>query len=150
MARSRERTEMARKVSGLARSSRRPSVSSTSTLPLTRAKPPAPLRIPQVPSKRKWLLDDEPDPSSDADSKGQDSEVADDPEEYEDDPGVQMSVEEALHDPLYIISIQPDMRGCIICPRKLLKNDAMASVHMKSQVCRIHSTTRYRDLMTPS
>ena len=104
----------------------------------------------QVPSKRKRLLDDEPDSSSDADSEGQDPEAADDPEECEDDPGVQMSVEEALQDPLYIISIQPDIRGCIICPRKLLKNDAMASVHIKSQVCRIHSTTRYRDLITSS
>jgi len=86
---------------------------------------------PQVPSNHKLLLDDQLDTSSHGNS--------DDPEDYEDEPGVQMSVEEALHDPLYIISIQPDIRGCIVCPRKLLKNNTMASVHMKSQVCRIHS-----------
>ena len=95
---------------------------------------------PQIPSKRKRLLDDEPDSvSSDGDSEGQSSGTADNPEDYEDEPGVQMSVEEALHDPLYIISIQPDIRGCAVCPRKLLKNNTMASVHMKSQVCRIYS-----------
>ena len=99
---------------------------------------------PQVPSKRKLLLDDEPDASSDGDSEGQDSGTAGDPEDYEDEPGVQMSVEEAIHDPLYIISIQPDIRGCLVCPRKLLKNNTMASVHMKSQVCRIHSAISWR------
>ena len=93
---------------------------------------------------------DEPDASSDVDSEGQDSEAVDDPEEYEREPGVHMSIKEALHDPLYIISIQPRIRGCIICPRKLLKNDPMISVHMKSQVCHIHSATRYRDLITSS
>ena len=102
----------------------------------------------QVPSKRKQLLDDELDAGSDANSEGKGSGAADDSEDYEDEPGVQMSVEEALHDPLYIISIQPDIRGCIICPRKLLKNNTMASVHMKSQVCHFHSTSRYGDLMT--
>jgi len=88
---------------------------------------------PQVPSNRNLLLDEQLDTSSHG--------TSDDPEDYEDEPGpgVQMSVEEALHDPLYIISIQPDIRGCIVCPRKLLKNNTMASVHMKSQVCRIHS-----------
>ena len=104
---------------------------------------------PQAPSKRKRLSDDEPDVNSDADSEGQSSWDADDPEDYEDEPGVQMTIEEALHNPLYIISIQPDIRGCIVCPRKLLKNDTMASVHAKSQVCRIHSTNHSGDLMTP-
>jgi len=101
-----------------------------------------------VPSKRKRLLDDGLDASSDVNSEGQGSGAADDPEDYEDEPGVQMSVEEALHDPLYIISIQPDIRGCIICPRKLLKNNTMTSVHMKSQVCHIHCMSRYGNLMT--
>ena len=55
---------------------------------------------PHVPSKRKRLLDDESDANSDANSDGQGSGAADDPEDYEDEPGVQMSVGEALHDPL--------------------------------------------------
>lgn len=86
-------------------------------------------------AKRKRSSDDELSVSSDADSEGQGSGISDD----EDEPGIQMTVEEALHDPLYIISIQPDIRGCIVCPRKLLKNDPMASVHTKSQVCRVRS-----------
>ena len=93
--------------------------------------------------KRKRLLDDdddELDSSPDADSDGQGSDDLDDPEDDEDEPGVQMTVEEALHDPLHIVSIQPDIRGCIVCPRKLLKNDTMVSVHIRSQVR--HAPTR--------
>jgi hypothetical protein len=52
----------------------------------------------------------------------------------EDEEGVQMNVEEALNDPLYIVSIQPDVRACILCPDKLLKNPTMAEVHKTSQV----------------
>ena len=96
---------------------------------------------PRLTSKRKRLLDDELGPSSDAASEGQGSGASDDPEDDdEDEPGVQMTVEEVLHDPLYIISLQPDIRGCIVCPQKLLKNDTMASVHTNSQVCRAHSS----------
>ena len=74
----------------------------------------SPTSNPHVPSKRKRLL--ETDASSDANFEGQGSEAADDPEDYEDEPGVQMSVEEALRDPLYIVSTQPEIRGCTICP----------------------------------
>ena len=75
---------------------------------------------PTILSKRKWLSDDELDASSDVGSEGQGSGASDDLEDDEDEegPGVQMTVEEALHDPLYIVSIQPDIRGCIVCPRK--------------------------------
>ena len=91
---------------------------------------------PKISSKRKRLLDDdESDVGSDVGSEGQGSGTSGDAEEDdEDEPGVQMTIEEALHNPLYIVSIQPDIRGCILCPRKLLKNDVMVSVHMKSQV----------------
>ena len=106
---------------------------------------------PKILSKRKRLLDDdESDVSSDVVSEGRGS--LDDPDDDEDEPGVQMTVEEALHNPLYIVSIQPDIRDCIVCPRKLLKNDTMASVHTRSQVrcvpTREHYPSRYGDLMT--
>ncbi|KAF9783270.1 hypothetical protein BJ322DRAFT_1021975 [Thelephora terrestris] len=78
-------------------------------------------------SKRKRSLEDEVDGGSGAAS---DSGTSDEEEEEHD---VQMTVEEALHNPLYIISIQPDVRGCIVCPRKILKNDTMTSVHTSSQ-----------------
>jgi len=102
---------------------------------------------PQIPSKRKKLLSDTLDASSDANSEGQGSEASDDEEDDEDGPGARMTVEEVLRDPLYIISIQPDIKGCIICPRKLLKNNIMASVHTTSQVCRVYSPSRYDDLI---
>jgi len=91
---------------------------------------------PKISSKRKRLLDD--DDELDASSDGQGSGASGGPEDDDDDDdyevGVQMTIEEALHNPLFIVSIQPDVRGCIVCPHKLLKNDAMVSVHTKSQV----------------
>jgi hypothetical protein len=45
------------------------------------------------------------------------------------------TVKEALEEPLYIISLQPDVKGCIICPGKLLKNDQIANVHKLSNAC---------------
>jgi len=84
---------------------------------------------PQIPSKRKRLLDEEELDTSSNEGTG----VSND----EDEPGVQMTVEDALHDPLYITSIQPDIRACIVCPHKLLKNDTMAAVHTGSQVGRV-------------
>ena len=95
---------------------------------------------PKIASKRKRFLDDDDDDGdgddldADADSEEQSLGASDDTEDDEDGPGIQMTVEEALHNPLYIISIQPDSRGCIVCPHKLLKNDTMASVHTGSQV----------------
>ena len=107
---------------------------------------------PKILSKRKRLLDDELDASSDVGSEGQGSGASDgleDPEEDgEDEPGVQMTVEEALHDPLYIVSIQPDIRGCIVCPRKLLKNDTMVSVHTRSQVRRVPNPANVARVVT--
>ena len=64
---------------------------------------------------RKRLFDDELDASSDADSEGP---GATDDNDDDNDPGTQMAVEEALHDPPYIISIQPDTKGCAICPER--------------------------------
>jgi hypothetical protein len=97
---------------------------------------------PKTVSKRKRFLDDDDndddnDAGSDADSEEQGLGASDDTDGDEDGPDVQMTVEEALHNPLYIISIQPDTRGCIVCPHKLLKNDTMASVHTGSQVRRV-------------
>lgn len=108
---------------------------------------------PKISSKRKLSLDDdELDASSDPGSERQVSGVSDDSEggdSDDDEPGVQMTVEEALHNPLYIVSIQPDIRGCIVCPNKVLKNDVMTSVHTRSQVRRVPTfPSCYGDLMT--
>ena len=90
---------------------------------------------PKISSKRKRLLDDDDELDTSSDGRGSgalDGSEDDDDDDYE--AGGQMTIEEALHNPLFIISIQPDIRGCIVCPHKLLKNDTMVSVHTKSQV----------------
>lgn len=87
---------------------------------------------PRIPSKRKHLSEEDPDDGSfGGHGSGGASDVSG---EDEDDYGFQMTVEEALNNPLFIVSIQPDIRGCIVCPRRVLKNDTMISVHMKSHV----------------
>ena len=88
---------------------------------------------PQVPSKRKRPFEEELDDGSDSAFGGCSSSASAD-EFDEDEPDVQMTVEEVLHNPLFITSIQPDIRGCVVCPRKVLKNDTMVSVHTMSQV----------------
>ena len=91
---------------------------------------------PPIPSKLNHSSEEELDDGSDESAYGEygsgASEDAGD-DEYE-LAGVRMTVEEALHNPLFIVSIQPDIRGCILCSRKVLKNDIMASVHTRSQV----------------
>ena len=90
---------------------------------------------PQIPSKRKQSSEEDLDDGSDPAPWGHDLGVSEDSAgDDEDGPGVQMTVGEALRDPLFIVSIQPDIRGCIVCPGKVLKNETMVSVHTKSQV----------------
>jgi len=66
-------------------------------------------------------------------------------EDEDDDDAVDMSVEEALHNPLYIVSIQPDIRACILCPGKLLKTPKVVEVHEASQAHRRRSK-RFKEL----
>lgn len=53
-----------------------------------------------------------------------------------DDGGPPLSIQAALDDPLYIISLELDIRACITCPGKLLKNPTMCEVHRSSNVSR--------------
>ncbi|KAH9838582.1 uncharacterized protein C8Q71DRAFT_856519 [Rhodofomes roseus] len=50
----------------------------------------------------------------------------------DDDQEPQLSVAEALKDPLYLISLEPEVRACIACRGKLLKNAIMCEVHRSS------------------
>ena len=72
----------------------------------------------KIASKRKRLLDDDDDGGGgggggdldagyDTDSEEQGSSASDDTRDDEDEPGVQMTVEEALHNSQYTPSIQP-------------------------------------------
>ena len=46
----------------------------------------------------------------------------------------QLLVTDALEDPIYLISLEPDVKGCITCPGKVLKHPKMINVHMSSGV----------------
>lgn len=59
------------------------------------------------------------------------SDAEDSAEEDEIPP---MSVMEAVSDPLYVVSLDPDVRACILCPGKLLKNTRMSDIHKASKV----------------
>lgn len=72
-----------------------------------------------------------------------DIDPEDDEEESEED-GVEdddeaeqpfISVQEALRDPLFLVSIQPDIKACVVCPGRRLKGSQMTDVHKKSNAC---------------
>lgn len=70
-------------------------------------------------------------------------EEEDEENDEEEDPSI--TVSQALKDPLYIISILPDVKACIVCPGKLLKSVKMVQLHRTSNACtlslvRIHFT----------
>lgn len=103
---------------------------------------------PQIPSKRKQSSEEGLDEGSDSASWGRDLDVSDESGDDEDGSGVQMTVGEALRDPLFIVSIQPDIRGCVVCPGKVLKNETMVSVHTKSQVSPVPTTRQHFPIHT--
>lgn len=45
-----------------------------------------------------------------------------------------MTVDEAVQNPIYLPSMQPEIRTCITCPNKKLKNNDMVEIHLKSSV----------------
>lgn len=49
-----------------------------------------------------------------------------------------MSVTEAVRDPVYLVSLDPEIKACILCAGKALKNPVMADVHKASKVCLHH------------
>ena len=62
-----------------------------------------------------------------------DDEEDDDEEEKKEDPSI--TVSQALKDPLYVVSVLPDMKACIVCPDKLLKSLKMVQLHRTSNAC---------------
>ena len=62
-----------------------------------------------------------------------DAEVSD-TESDDDEDLPEISVTEAVKNPVYIVSIQPKVEACILCPGKLLKNQKMSEVHKASKV----------------
>ena len=68
--------------------------------------------------------------NADGDEDG-DSE---DQSDNEEDKPPQLSVADALEDPIYLISLEPDVKGCITCPGKVLKHPKMINTHKSSGV----------------
>ncbi|KAG2070088.1 hypothetical protein BDR04DRAFT_1100527 [Suillus decipiens] len=53
-------------------------------------------------------------------------------EEMEDDEEPPILISEALRDPIYVVSLDPDIRACILCKGKVIKGTQMSTVHKAS------------------
>jgi len=62
-------------------------------------------------------------------------EEEDDEEEEEEDEDPNVSVNQALIDPVYVVSVLPEVKACIVCPGKLLKGAKMVQLHRTSNAC---------------
>ena len=86
----------------------------------------------------------ESDTGSESDSQADDDEVLvegaeavegdDESEPGDADEESPITVEEALKDPIYLISLEPTVHGCILCKSKIIKNAQMATLHRNSTV----------------
>jgi hypothetical protein len=72
------------------------------------------------------------DRDSDMGGLGKDSGNELDDEEEEEDI---VTIQEALRDPVYLVSLQPDIKACVVCPGKLLKGGKMVELHRISKAC---------------
>ena len=78
----------------------------------------------------------------DSNGSGAEEDAEEDDEEDEDaedsgeeqDENTPMTISEVLQDPLFTIQEEPEIKTCIICPGKLLKNPIMIDVHLNSVV----------------
>lgn len=69
----------------------------------------------------------------------------DDSGDDDDDDGTERSlitVEEALKNPIFIVSLDPDIKECIACPGKLLKGQMMVETHTTSNACMLSLALR--------
>ncbi|OAX42188.1 hypothetical protein K503DRAFT_395916 [Rhizopogon vinicolor AM-OR11-026] len=62
------------------------------------------------------------------DETGDETEDADASED--DEPPISLS--EALRDPVYVVSLEPDVRACMLCKGKVIKSTPMSQVHKTS------------------
>ncbi|TBU43761.1 hypothetical protein BD309DRAFT_1009562 [Dichomitus squalens] len=72
---------------------------------------------------------------TEADVMDQDEEPSDlgeDEEDEDEDDGVSMTVSESLQNPLWHVSLEPEVKACAVCPGKILKNPVMVDVHINS------------------
>ncbi|THH13966.1 hypothetical protein EW146_g6315 [Bondarzewia mesenterica] len=67
-------------------------------------------------------------------SDGSGMDEGDEEEVADDDDRPHMTVAAALEDPLYVVSMDPEIQACILCPGKQLKNPIMIGVHITSKL----------------
>lgn len=84
---------------------------------------------------------DDSDADVGEDGRDQEEEVASEDEDVNEDPPI--SVAEALKDPIYLISLDPAVHGCVICKGKLIKNAGMAIAHKNAKVCKSETFGRF-------
>ncbi|KAJ7067115.1 hypothetical protein C8F01DRAFT_1120332 [Mycena amicta] len=84
-------------------------------------------------------LNDTDSDESDTDSEHSDSEEEDadnqdaDASSDEDEELPPITLEDALKDPIFVISTEPDVKGCVLCLGKLLKSPDFVSIHVASK-----------------
>lgn len=81
------------------------------------------------------LLEDEEDEDMELDEADGDSDHNAREDEPEVDERALITVSEALNDPVFIVSLNPDIKECIVCPGKLLKSTVMVEKHKFSNAC---------------
>jgi hypothetical protein len=68
--------------------------------------------------------------SGDEDLEEAGNEMEDDDANDDEEPPILLS--EALKDPIYVVSLDPDVRACILCKGKVIKGTQMSTVHKAS------------------
>ncbi|KAI0319205.1 hypothetical protein OF83DRAFT_1170405 [Amylostereum chailletii] len=79
--------------------------------------------------KRVQVEDAEETDQESADEEPSSEEV----EEGEEDEDEGVSIASALREPIHVVSLDPDIRACVFCPGKSLKNPRMIEVHESSK-----------------
>lgn len=94
--------------------------------------------------------DSSPDEHSDADQlqsgeEGREETGDEDGNEMEDDAELPILLSEALRDPIYVVSLDPDVRACILCKGKVIKGTQMSTVH-KASIAHTRRFERFKTL----
>jgi hypothetical protein len=84
-------------------------------------------------SEQESVQSNDLDPDIQGEDRDQDQDAASEDEGVNNDPP--LSVAEALKDPIYLISLDPTVHGCVLCKGKLIKNAGMATTHKNATVC---------------
>ncbi len=81
---------------------------------------------------------EEDDIAADDDESGgevQSSAEEDEDEDDEDAEDPNVTVRQALLDSVYVVSVLPEVKACVVCPGKLLKGVKMVQLHRVSNAC---------------